>query len=102
MKNYCWLIIALIITFNAQAKQSFSKQITVDRKGTGDFTSLQEAINTVRAFDPDGGQWLFVVTDEPYLSPLFVVGLLGERYGRLDVGEYGVGDSDGFVEKEIG
>ena len=45
----------LIISFNAQANQSFSKQITVDRKGTGDFTSLQEAINTVRAFVPDGG-----------------------------------------------
>ena len=60
MKNYCWLIIALIITFNAQAKQSFLKQITVDRKGTGDFTSLQEAINTVRAFDPDGGTVILV------------------------------------------
>ena len=83
MKNYCWLIIALIITFNAQAKQSFSKQITVDRKGTGDFTSLQEAINTVRAFDPDGGTVILVkngVYHEKIMIPDWICNLkiLGE------------------------
>ena len=83
MKNYCWLIIALIITFNAQAKQSFSKQITVDRKGTGDFTSLQEAINTVRAFDPDGGTVILVkngVYHEKIVIPDWICNLkiLGE------------------------
>ena len=83
MKNYCWMIIALIITFNAQAKQSFSKQITVDRKGTGDFTSLQEAINTVRAFDPDGGTVILVkngVYHEKIVIPDWICNLkiLGE------------------------
>ena len=83
MKNYCWLIIALIITFNAQAKQSFLKQITVDRKGTGDFTSLQEAINTVRAFDPDGGTVILVkngVYHEKIMIPDWICNLkiLGE------------------------
>ena len=83
MKNYCWLIIALIITFNAQAKQSFLKQITVDRKGTGDFTSLQEAINTVRAFDPDGGTVILVkngVYHEKIVIPDWICNLkiLGE------------------------
>ena len=83
MKNYCWLIIALIITFNAQANQSFSKQITVDRKGTGDFTSLQEAINTVRAFDPDGGTVILVkngVYHEKIMIPDWICNLkiLGE------------------------
>ena len=83
MKNYCWLIIALIITFNAQANQSFSKQITVDRKGTGDFTSLQEAINTVRAFDPDGGTVILVkngVYHEKIVIPDWICNLkiLGE------------------------
>lgn len=83
MKNYCWMIIALIITFNAQAKQSFSKQITVDRKGTGDFTSLQEAINTVRAFDPDGGTVILVkngVYHEKIMIPDWICNLkiLGE------------------------
>ena len=83
MKNYCWMIIALIITFNAQAKQSFLKQITVDRKGTGDFTSLQEAINTVRAFDPDGGTVILVkngVYHEKIMIPDWICNLkiLGE------------------------
>ena len=83
MKNYCWMIIALIITFNAQANQSFSKQITVDRKGTGDFTSLQEAINTVRAFDPDGGTVILVkngVYHEKIMIPDWICNLkiLGE------------------------
>ena len=83
MKNYCWMIIALIITFNAQANQSFSKQITVDRKGTGDFTSLQEAINTVRAFDPDGGTVILVkngVYHEKIVIPDWICNLkiLGE------------------------
>ena len=83
MKNYCWMIIALIITFNAQANQSFSKQITVDRKGTGDFTSLQEAVNTVRAFDPDGGTVILVkngVYHEKIMIPDWICNLkiLGE------------------------
>ena len=83
MKNYCWMIIALIISFNAQANQSFSKQITVDRKGTGDFTSLQEAINTVRAFDPDGGTVILVkngVYHEKIVIPDWICNLkiLGE------------------------
>ena len=71
MKIYCWMIIMLIISFNAQANQSFSKQITVDRKGTGDFTSLQEAINTVRAFDPDGGTVILVKNGVYFLPDEF-------------------------------
>ena len=83
MKIYCWMIIMLIISFNAQANQSFSKQITVDRKGTGDFTSLQEAINTVRAFDPDGGTVILVkngVYHEKIMIPDWICNLkiLGE------------------------
>lgn len=83
MKIYCWMIIMLIISFNAQANQSFSKQITVDRKGTGDFTSLQEAINTVRAFDPDGGTVILVkngVYHEKIVIPDWICNLkiLGE------------------------
>ncbi|MEZ7867083.1 MAG: pectinesterase family protein [Paludibacteraceae bacterium] len=77
------MIIMLIISFNAQANQSFSKQITVDRKGTGDFTSLQEAINTVRAFDPDGGTVILVkngVYHEKIVIPDWICNLkiLGE------------------------
>jgi len=31
-----------------------ARDITVDTTGSGDFTSIQEAINSVRAFDPEG------------------------------------------------
>lgn len=31
-----------------------AREITVDGTGSGDFTSIQEAINSVRAFDPEG------------------------------------------------
>ncbi|MDP3443385.1 MAG: pectinesterase family protein, partial [Ignavibacteria bacterium] len=47
---YYLLISLLFIT----APNAFARDITVDINGKGDFTSVQEAINSVRAFDPAG------------------------------------------------
>lgn len=58
------------------------KQIVVDQKGKGDFTTLQEAINSVRAFDPDFHTTIFVkegiyyekIIIPDYLRDLTIIG----------------------------
>ncbi|VBB48429.1 conserved hypothetical protein [uncultured Paludibacter sp.] len=55
---FLFLIFLLTISEITLAQQQ--KRIIVDKKGNGDFITLQEAINSVRAFDPDGNAIIFV------------------------------------------
>lgn len=53
-------ILLVFFSLNAFSAEKPAKKITVDLNGTGDFTSLQEAIFSVRAFDPAGSTLIFV------------------------------------------
>lgn len=55
-KIFTIFILLSITIFYSNAE----KKIIVNKLGNGDFTSLQEAINSVRAFDPDGSTIIFV------------------------------------------
>jgi len=60
-----------------------TKQIIVDQQGKGDFSSLQEAINSIRAFDPEGATAILVkngVYREKIVIPDYVcqVTIIGE------------------------
>lgn len=46
--------VLLVIVLLSMSVSLSAREITVDLSGKGDFTSLQEAINSVRAFDPAG------------------------------------------------
>ncbi|MHB9055584.1 MAG: pectinesterase family protein [Paludibacteraceae bacterium] len=46
--------LVLFLCFFNVFNQIEAKQIIVDQKGNGNFVTLQEAINSIRAFDPDG------------------------------------------------
>ncbi|NLO71845.1 MAG: pectin esterase [Porphyromonadaceae bacterium] len=73
----------LLVLFSISFAETPVKHITVDINGTGNFTSLQEAIFSVRAFDPDGATQIFVkngVYREKIVIPEWVcnVIILGE------------------------
>lgn len=59
------------------------KRIVVDKSGKGDFTSVQAAVDAVRAFDPDGSTTIFIC-DGVYYEKVIVphhasnIRLLGE------------------------
>lgn len=63
------------------------KRIVVDKSGKGDFTTLQEAINAVRAFDPDYSTIIFVsegtyyekIVIPDYVRDLKIVGENSEK-----------------------
>lgn len=48
------LSVFIFLCINSYAKDNLSKQLVVDGSGKGDFVTLQQAIDAVRAFDPDG------------------------------------------------
>lgn len=81
-----FLLSLLLVLFclNISAAHKLVKNISVDINGSGDFTSLQEAIFSVRAFDPDGSTTIFVrngVYKEKIVIPDWVcnVKILGEN-----------------------
>ena len=55
-----FLLIFAIVTLSGATQVNAEKKIVVDKNGNGNFTSLQEAINSVRAFDPVGPTTIFV------------------------------------------
>ena len=55
-----FLLFLAIATLSGAAQVNAEKKIVVDKNGNGNFTSLQEAINSVRAFDPAGPTTIFV------------------------------------------
>lgn len=62
----------------SQAKTTKIKMIIVDKSGNGDFTSVQEAVNSVRAFDPDGPTVILIkkgVYHEKVIVPDYVCNL---------------------------
>ena len=78
------LLLALICLYIAVQANHFTKQITVDGSGGGDYTSLQMAVNAIRAFDPDGGTVILLkngVYHEKIVIPDYVcnVKIVGEN-----------------------
>lgn len=66
-----------------------AKQIVVDQSGKGDYTTIQEAVNSIRAFDPDGPTVIFIkkgIYHEKVVIPDYVCNLklIGEdRYTTI-------------------
>jgi pectinesterase len=65
------------------AENGVIKKIVVDKSGGGDFISLQEAIHSVRAFDPDGPTLIIVkngIYREKIVIPDYVcnIAIIGE------------------------
>lgn len=55
-----YLLLLFCLLYLNTFSQSATKQIIVDVNGKGDFVSLQEAVNAVRAFDPAGSTVILV------------------------------------------
>ena len=55
-----FLLIFTVAALSGVTQVNAEKKIVVDKYGNGNFTSLQEAINSVRAFDPAGPTTIFV------------------------------------------
>lgn len=76
-------VLLVFFSLNVFAGEKQVKKITVDLNGSGDFTSLQEAVFSIRAFDPDGSTLIFLkdgVYREKIVIPDWVcnVKILGE------------------------
>ena len=54
MRKYLMLLLACFVYTVCSGKELIAKQIVVDKNGKGDYVTVQEAINSVRAFDPAG------------------------------------------------
>ena len=54
MRKYLMLLLACVVYTVCSGKELIAKQIVVDKNGKGDYATVQEAINSVRAFDPAG------------------------------------------------
>lgn len=77
------ILFFLILTSLNISAQEEKHRIVVDRNGTGDFRNIQEAINFVRAFDPNGLVTIFIkngIYKEKLVLPSYLtnVKLLGE------------------------
>ena len=59
MKRVLFLIIISLLSLSAVA-QTHKDTLIVDRAGRGDFRNIQDAIEQVRAFDPDGQVVIFI------------------------------------------
>lgn len=75
-------VLLLLSSVNIFAQRN-AKQIIVDRSGKGDFVSLQQAVNSIRAFDPDGSTTIWIkngIYKEKIVVPDWVcnVKILGE------------------------
>lgn len=77
--------VLFILLINSQILFSqVSHRVVVDQLGNGDFTSLQDAINSVRAFDPAGSTVIYVkkgVYYEKVFIPEYVcnIKIIGEN-----------------------
>lgn len=77
------LIAAILILFSIQLSAEEKYDIVVDRNGRGHFRNIQQAIDSVRAFNPDGTITIYVrsgVYKEKLILPTHVchVRLIGE------------------------
>ncbi len=80
------LIFALLFASacaKSETKNGVTKKIVVDKQGKSDFTSLQEAIKSIRAFDPEGPTTILVkngVYREKIVIPDYVceIKIIGE------------------------
>lgn len=52
MKSLLILFISILITAPAMAQQTYPSQLTVAKDGSGDYTTIQEAVDAVRAYSP--------------------------------------------------
>lgn len=52
MKHQLILFFILLITAPAMAQQTYLSQLTVAKDGSGDYTTIQEAVDAVRAYSP--------------------------------------------------
>jgi pectinesterase len=82
MKKQFFLYIFLIILSTAFAGEK-DYDIVVDRNGRGDFRTIQDAIESIRAFDPAGQTTVFIregIYKEKLVLPTYVcnVKLIGE------------------------
>ncbi|MGC3979572.1 MAG: pectinesterase family protein [Paludibacteraceae bacterium] len=78
-----FFLVGIINTVSAQIE----KKIVVDKSGNGDFVTLQEAVNAIRAFDPDGKTIILVkegIYYEKVVIPEYVcnVKIQGEDKGK--------------------
>jgi pectinesterase len=74
---------SLVACANSGTKNGITKKIVVDKSGGGDFTFLQEAIHSVRAFDPEGPTTIYVkngIYREKIVIPDYVcnIAIIGE------------------------
>lgn len=82
MKKAFYIFILLLCSIGAFAANE-DRTIVVDRNGTGHFRNIQQAIDSVRAFDPKGEMTIFIkkgVYKEKLILPTYLtnVRLLGE------------------------
>ena len=54
MRKYLMLLLVCVVYTVCSGKALIAKQIVVNKNGKGDYATVQEAINSVRAFDPAG------------------------------------------------
>ena len=74
---------SFVACVDCEAENGVIKKIVVDKSGGGDFTSLQEAIHSVRAFDPEGPTTIYVkngIYREKIVIPDYVcnIAIIGE------------------------
>lgn len=52
MKKIFYLVFAIISAVTATAQQNYPSRLTVAKDGSGDYTTIQEAVDAVRAYSP--------------------------------------------------
>ncbi|KAA6345130.1 Pectinesterase A [termite gut metagenome] len=94
MKSTLFFFFCILLPFclqlHAGGLSNNGYDIVVDRNGEGDFTSIQEAIETVRAFDPKGTVTIFIrngIYKEKVALPTYVckVRIVGENRDKTIV-----------------
>ncbi|MFV0391021.1 MAG: pectinesterase family protein [Paludibacteraceae bacterium] len=79
-----YLLLLSIFLYGSARAQTEAKLITVNASGQGDFESIQKAVNSIRAFDPDGSTTILIkngIYREKIVVPDWVcnVKILGEN-----------------------
>lgn len=60
MRKFIYLFCLLLCSISIWAVENDDRTIVVDRNGTGHFRNIQQAIDSVRAFDPKGEMTIYI------------------------------------------
>ncbi|MDR1764033.1 MAG: pectin esterase, partial [Dysgonamonadaceae bacterium] len=60
MERFRWFIFLFFLVFSGLSAAERLDTVVVDRNGRGNFRNIQDAIESVRAFDPDGQVVIYI------------------------------------------